>query len=196
MVIAHRALRNQLFRHTVVSTDDAATLFDAGSGQVSMDETYAVVMLMSIQAQGGRQYQEDRCAVVLPEQFPSQGKDKIAFFAIYDGHGSELVSEHVNQTLHHLIAHRPELEREDWAGAIKAALIEEDQMLLDRFKNETAEPAISGSTVAVCCINLTQGELVVSNLGDSHVILAERDPKTEHPYHIVRTSPPMRGDFG
>lgn len=85
MVIAHRALRNQLFRHTVVSTDDAATLFDAGSGQVSMDETYAVVMLMSIQAQGGRQYQEDRCAVVLPEQFPSQGKDKIAFFAIYDG---------------------------------------------------------------------------------------------------------------
>ncbi|CAG8335050.1 unnamed protein product [Penicillium salamii] len=177
MVIAHRALRNKLFRHTVVSTDDAATLFDAGSGQVSIDETYAVVMLMSSQAQGGRQYQEDRCAVVFPEQFPSQGKDKIAFFAIYDGHGSEL-------------------EREDWAGAIKAALIEEDQMLLDRFKNETAEPAISGSTVAVCCINLTQGELVVSNLGDSHVILAEREPKTEHPYHIVRTFPPMRGDLG
>lgn len=62
-------------------------------------------------------------------------------------------------------------------------------MLLDRFKNETAEPAISGSTVAVCCINLTQGELVASNLGDSHVILAERDPKTEHPYHVVRITP-------
>lgn len=44
---------------------------------------------------------------------------------------------------------------------------------------------MSGSTVAVCLINLTVGELVVSNLGDSHVILAERDPKTEYPYHIV-----------
>jgi serine/threonine protein phosphatase PrpC len=50
---------------------------------------------------------------------------------------------------------------------------------------ESVEPAVSGSTVAVCLINLTAGELVVSNLGDSHVILAERDPKTEYPYHIV-----------
>ncbi|KAJ5327523.1 Protein phosphatase 2C [Penicillium brevicompactum] len=170
MVLAHRALRDKFFKDRVVSPTDAATLFGAGAGQ----------------AQGGRQYQEDRCTVIAPEQFPSKTKEKIAFFAIYDGHGSELVSDHVHQTLHHIIAHRPEFEREDWAGAIKAALAEEDQMLLDRFKNETAEPAISGSTVAVCCINLTQGELVASNLGDSHVILAERDPKTEHPYHVRR----------
>jgi hypothetical protein len=48
--------------------------------------------------------------------------------------------------------------------------------------------------VAVCCINLTVGELLVSNLGDSHVILAERDPTTEYPYHIVRTIPDSEGD--
>lgn len=111
--------------------------------------------------------------------------------------GSGLVSDHVHQSLHHLVAQRPELDRQDWAGAIKAALVNEDEILLDRFNNETAEPAISGSTVAICCINLTQGELVVSNLGDSHVILAERDPKTEHPFHIVRIpsySSNRRGD--
>jgi serine/threonine protein phosphatase PrpC len=99
--------------------------------------------------------------------------------------GSGLVSEHLNQDLHHLLAQRPEFERDDWVGAIKAALADEDQILLDRFKQETFEPAISGSTVAMCCINLTKGELFVSNLGDSHVILAERDLRTEHPYHIV-----------
>jgi hypothetical protein len=49
---------------------------------------------------------------------------------------------------------------------------------------------MSGSTAAICLINLTEGELVVSNLGDSHVLLAERDPKTECPYHIVGVSPP------
>lgn len=87
--------------------------------------------------------------------------------------------------MHHLLAQRPEFEH-DWAKAIKEALAEEDRILLERFKHESAEPAISGSTVAMCCINLTQGELIVSNLGDSHVILAERDPRTEHPYHIVR----------
>lgn len=97
--------------------------------------------------------------------------------------GSGLVSEHASQTLHHLLAKRPEFERGDYALAIKAALRDEDSLLLERFKYE---PAISGSTAAVSFINLTTGELVVSNLGDSHVILAERDPHTEHPYHIVR----------
>lgn len=68
---------------------------------------------------------------------------------------------------------------------MKGALANEDGLLLDRFMRESVEPAVSGSTVAMCLINLTTGELVVSNLGDSHVILAERDPKTEYPYHIV-----------
>lgn len=37
------------------------------------------------QSQGGRKYQEDRCAVIFPNQFPSNMKDNVAFFAIYDG---------------------------------------------------------------------------------------------------------------
>lgn len=70
---------------------------------------------------------------------------------------------------------------------MKAALADEDGLLLESFKHDSVEPAMSGSTAAICFINLTVGELVVSNLGDSHVILAERDPKTECPYHIVGT---------
>ncbi|KAJ6079470.1 hypothetical protein N7467_009223 [Penicillium canescens] len=159
-----------MIRNKTMSTSDAVTLFDVGAGQ----------------AQGSRPLQEDRCVVAFPEQFPSKVEDKIAFFAIYDGHGSGLVSDQVSQTLHHLLAKRPEFERGEWTAAIKAALEEEDSILLDRFKRESIEPALSGSTVAVCCINLTVGELLVSNLGDSHVILAERDPKTEYPYHIRR----------
>ncbi|KAJ5406576.1 hypothetical protein N7465_007860 [Penicillium sp. CMV-2018d] len=169
MVVAHRAMRDQMFRKTM-STSDIITLFDAGAGQ----------------SQGGRKHQEDRFAVIFPNQFPSRMKDNVAFFAIYDGHGSELVSEQLHKSLHHLLARRPEFEQGDWAAAIKAALAEEDNILLDRFEHESAEPAISGSTVAMCCLNLTKGELMVSNLGDSHVILAERDRKTEHPYHIRR----------
>ncbi|KAJ5095723.1 hypothetical protein NUU61_005079 [Penicillium alfredii] len=170
MVVAHRALRDQMFRNTLMSTSDAVLLFDAGAGQ----------------AQGGRQFQEDRCTVILPDQFPSQTNDKLAFFAIYDGHGSGLVSDHASQNLHFLLTKHPEFDRGDYAAAIKAALADEDNVLLESFKHETVEPAISGSTVALCFVNLTKGELVVSNLGDSHVILAERDPKTEHPYHVRR----------
>lgn len=100
--------------------------------------------------------------------------------------GSALVAEHASKRLHNILAKRPELEKGDYVAALKAALAAEDALLLERFTNDSVEPAISGSTAAVCLVNLTQGELVVSNLGDSHVILAERDPRTGHPYHIVR----------
>lgn len=70
--------------------------------------------------------------------------------------------------------------------------MDEDALLLESFKYESAEPAISGSTVAMCLINVTRGELIVSNLGDSHVILAERDPNTETSYHVVRNGFPTR----
>lgn len=99
--------------------------------------------------------------------------------------GSGVVADHACKNLHNILAQRPELQQGDYAAAMKAALAEEDGLLLDNFMRESVEPAVSGSTVAVCLVNLTTGELVVSNLGDSHVILAERDPKTEYPYHIV-----------
>ncbi|OJJ35527.1 hypothetical protein ASPWEDRAFT_172329 [Aspergillus wentii DTO 134E9] len=161
-----------------MSTSDAVLLFDAGAGQ----------------AQGGRQFQEDRCTLVLPDQFPSKTEDKLAFFAVYDGHGSQLVAEHASRNLHFLLAKRPEFDLGDYEGAIKGALADEDGVLLDRFKNEATEPAVSGSTVALCFINLTKGDLVVANLGDSHVILAERDPRTERPCHIRRLTKSHKPD--
>ncbi|KAF3386243.1 Protein phosphatase [Penicillium rolfsii] len=159
-----------MLRNTLMSTSDAIMLFDVGAGQV----------------QGSRKTQEDRYTICLPEHFHAKTDDNLAFFAIYDGHGSDLVADHASKNLHNLLAQRPELQRRDYAAAMKAALADEDGVLLDTFMRETVEPAVSGSTVAVCLINLTAGELVVSNLGDSHVILAERDPKTEYPYHIRR----------
>jgi hypothetical protein len=38
MVLAHRALRDKLFQDTVMSNTDAVTIFDAGAGQVSLEE--------------------------------------------------------------------------------------------------------------------------------------------------------------
>ncbi|RHZ71396.1 hypothetical protein CDV55_108095 [Aspergillus turcosus] len=161
-----------MFRNTILSTSDALLLFDAGAGQV----------------QGGRPFQEDRCTFVLPDQFPSQTNDKLTYFAVYDGHGSELVSDHASRNLHLLLAKRPEFDQGDYEAAIRGALIDEDAVLLDTFNNLTTEPAVSGSTVALCFVNLTKGDLVVANLGDSHVILAERDNRTDHPSSIRRLS--------
>lgn len=96
-----------------------------------------------------------------------------------------MVSEHASKKLHYLLTKRPKFHQGDYAAALQSALADEDALLLESFKHDSTEPATSGSTAAVCLVDLTQGELVVSNLGDSHVILAERDPKTDRPYHIV-----------
>ncbi|KAJ5661218.1 uncharacterized protein N7484_000590 [Penicillium longicatenatum] len=170
MVLAHKAVRDKVLWKIVMATPDEVVLFDLGAGQ----------------AKGSRNNQEDRCTVILPEQFPAETKDRLVFLAIYDGHGSAWVAEHASKKLHHLLAKRPELKKGDYGAALKAAVADEDALLLEAFKHDSAEPATSGSTAAVCLVNLTQGELIVSNLGDSHVILAERDPKTERPYHIRR----------
>ncbi|KAJ6141289.1 hypothetical protein N7470_010185 [Penicillium chermesinum] len=138
------------------------------------------------QAKGGRDSQEDRCTIISPDQFPAQTDEKLAFFAVYDGHGSEWVAEHASQNLHGLVVKRSEFEQGDYARAIKGALSDEDNMLYKSFKFEAEEPAFAGSTAAICLINLTHGELIVANLGDSHVILAERDPATDRPFHIRR----------
>ncbi|EAW11370.1 PP2C family serine/threonine-protein phosphatase [Aspergillus clavatus NRRL 1] len=167
-----------MFRNTILSTSDALLLFDAGAGQ----------------SQGGRPSQEDRCTFVLPDQFPSQTDDKLTYFAVYDGHGSELVSEHASRNLHLLLAKRPEFDQGNYEAAIRGALADEDAILLETFKNQTTEPAMSGSTVALCFVNLTKGDLVVANLGDSHVILAERDIISDHPYQIRRLSKAHKPD--
>ena len=98
--------------------------------------------------------------------------------------GTALVSDHASRDLHALIAKQPEFDVGDYEGAIKGALAQEDATLLDS-KIDSAEATQSGSTVAICLINLTKGDLVVANLGDSHVMLAERQPKSGKPYHMV-----------
>lgn len=50
--------------------------------------------LIELQAQGGRQSQEDRYTVILPDQFPAETNDKLAFFAIYDGQYDRLECSH------------------------------------------------------------------------------------------------------
>lgn len=68
-----------------MSTSDVVTLFDVGAGQVSIQVKALHNHTEQSQAQGSRPFQEDRCVVAFPEQFPSKVEDKVAFFAIYDG---------------------------------------------------------------------------------------------------------------
>ncbi|GAD92473.1 protein phosphatase 2C, putative [Paecilomyces variotii No. 5] len=119
-------------------------------------------------------------------QFPADTEDKLALFAIFDGHGSALVAEHARKTLPKLLVNRPEFKAGDYETAIREAFFDEDKILLDKFLSDSIEPAVTGTTVALCFANLTKGVLVVGNLGDSHIVLAERDGSGNKPRNVQR----------
>ncbi|PLB55444.1 protein serine/threonine phosphatase 2C [Aspergillus steynii IBT 23096] len=126
-------------------------------------------------AQGDRKHQEDRYTCIMPDEFsPPQGA-QIAYFAVYDGHGSDEVSEFARQSLHHRIADREEFRAGQFDKAIVSGLKDIDDELYERFRGGSDESAMCGCTVSLCLVDLTGGSLLVANLGDSPVILGTKD---------------------
>lgn len=63
--------------------------------------------------------------------------------------------------------------------AIRNAIEKEESLLLEEFcKEKEEEYALSGSTAAVCLVDLTNGMLVVGNLGDSHILLGKNEDES------------------
>lgn len=56
MVAAHKALRDQMFRNTLMSTSDAVLLFDVGAGQVGFHGPFERSKLTAF---GDRHREED-----------------------------------------------------------------------------------------------------------------------------------------
>lgn len=82
MVLAHRALRDKFFKDRVVSPTDAATLFGAGAGQVSIRVgSCIVVILIKTRELGPRRKTISRRPMYsdLPRavSFQDEGKDRI-----------------------------------------------------------------------------------------------------------------------
>ncbi|KAE8154761.1 phosphatase 2C-like domain-containing protein [Aspergillus avenaceus] len=134
---------------------------------------------------GSRPTQQDQYTVLLPEDF-NKSSDKIAFFAVYDGHGSEKISKHASENIQRLLQESPALEAGNLEDAIKDAIRTEEKLLLDEFRNGEEEFAIAGSTASLALVNLTKGVLVAGNLGDSHILLAEYEGDEGEPENIRR----------
>ncbi|KAI9368389.1 phosphatase 2C-like domain-containing protein [Aspergillus egyptiacus] len=116
---------------------------------------------------GGRPTQRDFYSIVMPGQIPGRESENLAFFAVYDGHGSDTVSKHAKKHLAGLLFETAQLKSGDYEGAVKEAIRLEESLL------HTHRERKYGSTVALCLIDLETGLLVTGNLGHSHILLAE-----------------------
>ncbi|KAL3481453.1 phosphatase 2C-like domain-containing protein [Aspergillus californicus] len=127
-------------------------------------------------AQGSRPSQQDRYLILTPEGLPSGIGDTLALFAVFDGHGSHLVAQHAKKNVPVFIFESSEFLEGNYERAMQVAMEREDKCLFDEFCHGEDRFSDSGTTVSIALINLTRGILVVGNLGDSHILLAEREP--------------------
>eukprot|EP01113_Clastostelium_recurvatum_P038221 TRINITY_DN568_c0_g2_i3.p1 TRINITY_DN568_c0_g2~~TRINITY_DN568_c0_g2_i3.p1 ORF type:complete len:358 (-),score=98.65 TRINITY_DN568_c0_g2_i3:269-1279(-) len=142
-----------------------------GSEKTGLQLEYGVSRVL-----GGRPYQEDEYTCVEQNGGP-------AFFAVFDGHGSDYYSAHASSNVYKMILDQAKLADggKEIDDAIRSAFEEEDKITLQALKEEKGKSGGSTATVAV----IAGDELHVGNVGDSTAVLGvERDGKL----HAVRVS--------
>jgi hypothetical protein len=111
-----------------------------------------------------------------------------ALYAVYDGHGGSVASNHAARHLHGILLATPAFQEGRYEQALYDAFREEDREL--RYHMQQRGRTTGGSTAVVALVDLTMGTLVTANVGDSRAVLARREEVPGHaPYlRAVRIS--------
>ncbi|KAL4877765.1 phosphatase 2C-like domain-containing protein [Aspergillus karnatakaensis] len=144
-----------------------------GAGAGAAPDAVALHAVGAAAAQGSRPSQQDRHVVFTPEALPREIGERIAIFAVFDGHGSHLVAQHAQTNILQSILASPEFRKGHYEAAMQAAIDKEEETLFKEFRDGEEKFAVAGSTASIAVVNLSSGTLVVGNLGDSHILLAE-----------------------
>jgi serine/threonine protein phosphatase PrpC len=109
---------------------------------------------------GGRKHQEDEYTCV---DYLSKRKGP-AFFAVFDGHGTDDYAAVASSTFYKVIVESPLFQAGKFKEAIKAGFAQEDKMLMDMMNGQRGG---STSTIAI----VIGDELYIGHLGDSRAVL-------------------------
>lgn len=110
--------------------------------------------------QGGRDYQQDEYTCL--DNF-STGKGP-AYFAIFDGHGSDKLAAFASSHLHDILFATQSYKSGDYCAALREGIKEGDKQLYENFSDVRG-----GCTATVCLVD--GKSLYIGNLGDSTAVL-------------------------
>lgn len=118
-----------------------------------------------------------------------QKDKKMAFFAVFDGHGGANVARYCGEHLHHKIIATHFFKAKDYKAALKHGFLTADEDL--RNDPEYAKE-VSGCTAVTCFI--LEDSIYVGNAGDSRIIISSNgeaiplsfDHKPGNPEEIQR----------
>lgn len=138
------------------------------------------------QLQGDRPTQEDRYQCATPGTLSNPA---LGLFEVYDGHAGSDAVDHVKTHLTKLLEEQlRQGDPLDYEGALRATLKDEDSLLWK------ADVTHSGATAVVALIDVERGLLVGADIGDSHMILAERSGDDKAPWEFRRLTTTHKPD--
>jgi protein phosphatase 2C family protein 2/3 len=115
--------------------------------------------------QGWRINMEDAHTTILNLQ--DEGKDPVAFFGVYDGHGGEKIAQFTGDNLFKVIKKQDEFLKGNYGRALQDAFLAADVEILedDNLKNDQ-----SGCTATTVLIS--GDKIICANAGDSRTVLS------------------------
>lgn len=118
--------------------------------------------------QGRRDEQEDRYAVLASVP----GAERLAFFAVYDGHGGNQCSKYAAATLHERVAASPGLRQGNVRRALADGFAAVEAEFLDIANKQRLSCGSTALAVVLAVPDATSsGEITVAHVGDSRGVL-------------------------
>jgi len=130
---------------------------------------------------GGRKHQEDEYTCI--DNLSKNGG--AAFFAVFDGHGTDDYSALASSTLYKKIMDNHLFKQGKYIEAIQSGFAAEDRMLKERVNGTRGG---STSTVAV----VVKDQLYIGHLGDSRAVLGVADKQLSHNISMSNMDRPIR----
>ncbi|XP_078490505.1 integrin-linked kinase-associated serine/threonine phosphatase 2C-like isoform X1 [Ciona intestinalis] len=106
---------------------------------------------------------------------------RVAYYAVFDGHGGKRASEHSARRLHVHLAHKlPKGTVNNFDKEMKRQILESFKVMDEEFLKEasTHKPVWKDGTTA-CCVLVLNDTLYITNLGDSKAILCRYQSETK-----------------
>ncbi|XP_072263873.1 integrin-linked kinase-associated serine/threonine phosphatase 2C [Pyxicephalus adspersus] len=108
---------------------------------------------------------------------------RLAFFAVFDGHGGSRAAKFASQHLHHnLVKKLPRGEGNSVDKGVKKCFIDAFKRTDEEFLKQAAsqKPAWKDGTTALCVL-VADNNLYIANLGDSRAIMCRMNEETQKP---------------
>ncbi|KAJ3343717.1 Protein phosphatase 2C 2 [Gonapodya sp. JEL0774] len=106
--------------------------------------------------------------VALLKELKEIASKQFAFFAVYDGHGGDAVSQYAGQVLHRRLVARPEFSNGDYPAALRATF-----WALDNEMRRDSHLGTGGAgCTAIAALMTPDGNIFVGNAGDCRAVLS------------------------